>query len=148
MAAVLTAGLIFILKSHPGKKDIPLDPKSLQQIRQLLGDLEDTQWQIKVFPVKGGEISSDTIRFREGRFTSAGLGLKGYVPSDYSLVIMDEDTIIWETKQASSAGAVSWRGEVKQKEMQGTLNFLDNNGNAQAFTFLSINYSGKEGERK
>ena len=141
LAAVLAAGLIFALKANTGRKDITLDPKSLQQIRELLGGLEDAQWQIKVFSAKEGEARSDIIHFKEGRFNSENLTLRGYGSSDYSLVIMDEDTIIWETKQASAEGTASWRGEIKQKEMQGALNLLDNDGNAQAFTFLSVNYN-------
>jgi len=144
LAAVLAAGLIFALKANTGKKDIPLDSKSLQQIRELLGGLEDTQWQIKVFPVKGGEVRSDIIRFKEGRFNSENLTLRGYGSSDYSLVIMDEDTIVWETKQASAEGTASWRGEVKQKEMQGALSLPDKNGNLQAFKFLSVTIKSKK----
>lgn len=144
----LGLGAIFTLKLSSLRKidkkaPFLLDQRLIHEIRGLLEDLESTEWQIRIFPGRGGEVQSDTIRFYEGKFTSSYLSAKGYTPSNYSLVILNESIVSWETAQVSTEGRALWKGEVKGRDMQGVLTMQYVDGKTQDFSFISV--GGGEG---
>lgn len=137
-------GITYVLKINLPKKGSLLAPFSLSyklpaQIKELLRDLENTQWQIRIISLSDGKVYNDVVYFEEGKFVSQNYFLKSYAPSDYSLIIEDEDKIIWETAQEGPQGAVFWRGEIKKGEMEGNFRLRSTGGEVKDFSFVSIN---------
>lgn len=109
------------------------------QIKELLRDLENAQWQIRVISQAAGKVHNDLVYFEEGKFISQNYSAQNYPPADYSLIIEEEDKITWESTQAGPGGTVSWRGEIKKGEMEGNFRLRSSGGEAQDFSFVSIN---------
>lgn len=124
------------------KIDMPLktDYKLAIQIKKLLEDLENRYWQIRLVSSSAGPAQNDIIRFSGGKFSSGSFSQKGYPTSDYSLIIEDENKIIWETVQTAPLGIASWRGEIKNNQMRGILNLRYSDGKTQDFSFVGVNY--------
>lgn len=137
-------GITYVFKFTLTKKANPATPftssyKIPAQIKELLRDLENTQWQIRSISLSERRVYNDVVYFENGKFVSQNYSLKNYPPSDYSLVIEDEDKIIWQTAQEGPEGGVSWRGEIKKGEMEGNFRLRSSNGEVKDFSFVSIN---------
>lgn len=137
-------GITYILKSTLEKKGktsthFPLSYKLPSQIKELLRDLENIEWQIKVVSLSGGQVQNDIVYFEEGKFVSRNYSLQSYPPSDYSLLIEDEDKITWEATQTGEGGVISWRGEIKKADMEGNFRLRSSDGRVQDFSFVSTN---------
>ena len=137
-------GIMYVLKFSLTKKENPAAPftssyKIPAQIKELLRDLENAQWQIRVISLSEKKVHNDVVYFEDGKFISQNYSLKDYPRSDYSLIIEDENKIIWETAQAGPEGVISWRGEIKKGEMEGNFRLRSSGKEAQDFSFVSIN---------
>lgn len=138
-------GITFILKltlleDRSRKMPAPLDLtyKLSTQVKKLIRDIENAQWSVRIVSLTGGKVENDIVRFEEGKFISRNYSLKSYSPSDYFLIIADNDKITWETTQVGPNGAVSWRGEIKNGEMEGGLRLRYSDGKTQDFSFVSV----------
>lgn len=141
VAASSTYILKFTLKARTKSINAPLfsEYQLPEQIQDLLKDLENTEWRIRLVPVSGGPVRSDDIRFYEGNFTSEDLTFKGYFPSDYSLVSDDNNMIVWKAvMQRGSQGTASWRGEILKGQMSGTLTIRQKGLESRDFSFVSV----------
>lgn len=137
------AGITYILKFSLEKKEKSAAPSFLSyklpvQVKELIRDLENIEWQIRVISLSGGQVQNDIVYFEEGKFISRNYLLKNYSPSEYSLVIQDEDKINWETMQTAGGAVISWRGEIKKGEMEGSIRLRFSDGRTQDFSFVSI----------
>lgn len=139
------AGIAYVLftaerKEEKEKTGAPLSVsyKLPAEIKELLRDLENTQWQIRVISLAGGKVENDNVHFGEGKFISMNYHSKGYPPSDYSLIIEDENKITWEAAQPGPDAVASWRGEIKKGEMEGSIRLRFSDGRTQDFSFVSI----------
>lgn len=136
--------IAYILKFSVPKKEKPAASFSLTykipaQIKELLRDLENTEWQIRVISLSEGKVYNDMVYFEDGKFVSQNYSLRGYPASDYSLIIEEEDKVIWETAQPGPQGDISWRGEIKKGEMEGNFRLRTSAGEVKDFSFVSIN---------
>lgn len=137
-------GITYVLKFSLTKKERPaaaltLSYKIPAQIKELLRDLENAQWQIRIISLSEGKVQNDVVYFEDGKFISQNYSLKDYPPSDYSLIIEDENKITWESAQAGPEGVISWRGEIKKGEMEGNFRLRSSGGEVQDFSFVSVN---------
>lgn len=107
------------------------------QVKALLRDMENTEWQIRVIPLAKGTVQNDIISFKDGKFISQNLSAKNYPALDYFLVIEDEDKIIWESQAEVSGVTAFWRGEIRKTEMEGGLRLRYADGTIQDFSFVS-----------
>ena len=145
---LLSFGLfnVFRLTSKTKVSDNASDPLSLkyqtpEQIQELLKDLENTEWRIRLVSVSGGPVQTDVIRFYEGKFTSDNLAFKSFLSSEYNLVIEDDNRIVWETTmQRGDEGRASWRGEIVKSRMSGTLTIRQKGLENRDFSFVSVGY--------
>lgn len=142
----ISAGLslTYVLKFTLAKKVNPdaafnSSYKIPAQIKELLKDLENTQWQIRIVSLREKKVCSDVVYFKDGKFISREYSLKNTPPADYSLIIEDENKITWESSQDGPEGIISWRGEIKKGEMEGELRLRSSAGEVQDFSFVSIN---------
>ncbi|MCP4651001.1 MAG: hypothetical protein GY853_13115 [PVC group bacterium] len=101
--------------------------------------LNDTVWQITLMTLDGKLFRNDHISFIKGKFISAYFSRLDFPQINYSVVV-DGDKIIWETMQRSSQGKLSWRGEVKNGQMNGIINLRENGKQPQDFSFKSFKY--------
>ncbi len=107
-------------------------------------DLDSTEWQVKLTPVSGATVKTDTLSFVKGKFISAEFDVEGYTSSNYSLSVEESGKIVWETMQTGPLGTASWRGEITGNKMQGVLSLRQEGNESQDFSFISINYRRKK----
>lgn len=148
---VSALGITYALKLTLGERkeahNAPLSAshyKLPEQIKELLRDLEDTEWQIRVIPLTKGTMQNDIVSFKEGKFISHNLSAKNYSVSEYFLVIEDDDEIIWESQAQGQEAIAFWRGEIRKGEMEGGLRLRYADGRTQDFSFVSVGYSRKK----
>ncbi len=79
----------------------------------------------------------DTLKFQQGKLTSAMLTKDGYVSSNYTLTVGDDAIPVWETMQVHpEKGNAFWRGELHGDTMSGILSRHPLEGPAQDYSFL------------
>lgn len=133
--------LKFTLEEKKEQGGIPLSAaryKLPEQIKELLKDLEDDEWRIRIIPLSRGAVQNDFIRFKDGKFISQNFVAKNYSSSEYFLVIEEDDKIVWESQQVGREAVASWRGEIKKGEMEGGLRLRYPDGRVQDFSFVSV----------
>jgi len=148
-AIFVLVGINIILKFTLEKKEKPAPVFSLSyklptQVKELLRDLENIEWQIRVISLPEGKVENDLVFFQEGKFISRNLKLKNFPPADYSLIIEDQDKLVWKAAQPGPDGEVSWRGEIKKGEMEGNFRLRASDGSVQDFSFIGITYRRKK----
>lgn len=135
-------GLLFALKLsfEQRKENIALSfPHKLsQEVKELLRDMENTQWLIRIISLAKGYVQDDAIYFEEGKFISRNFLAKEYPASEYVVIIEDDHKIIWESQQSGAGATASWRGEIKRGEMEGGLRLRYTDGSTQDFSFVSV----------
>jgi len=147
---VLSLGLSYAIKVVLREKaktvSVISGYKLSEQIQGLLKDLDNSEYQISIVSNSGGDVHKDTIKFKDGRFISEDLVSRGYFPNEYSLIIENDQKIIWKAvMQRGDKSFASWQGEiVKAKEMQGTLKIQQKELPVRDFTFVSAGYAGVE----
>jgi hypothetical protein len=98
--------------------------------------MEGTVWQIKLTPVSGGPVSTDTLNFSGKKFISANLEQKKFTPSNYSVRMLEDGMITWETMQNSTEGIALWRADISTEgRMRGVLSLRKEGLAVQDFTF-------------
>lgn len=129
------------LEERKEQSNIPISSaryKLPEQIKELLKDLEDNEWRIRIVPLPGGAVQNDFIRFKDGKFISQNFAAKNFPASEYFLVIEDDDKIVWESQAQGREAAASWRGEIRKGEMEGGLLLRYPDGKEQDFSFVSV----------
>ena len=104
----------------------------------LLEDFKSTEWQIKLTPLSGTGESADVLSFAEGKFVSAKFNAVGYPSTNYTVSLVNNKNIVWETIQSAADGAVSWRGEIADGKMSGIMTLREKEKAPQDFSFISI----------
>lgn len=140
------SGMVYLLRFTLEKKDEKVKPtvplslsyKLPDEIKDLLRDLENMEWQVRVVSPAGGKVENDIVYFEDGRFISRNYYSRNYLPSDYSLIIEDENKITWEATQPGPDAVISWRGEIQKGEMEGNFCLRSSDGSVQDFSFVSI----------
>jgi hypothetical protein len=107
-------------------------------------DLRSAQWGVRLVPVAGGKEESDTLSFRNGKFLSSKLISLGFADSNYSQTVESNGKLTWETMQTAPGGIASWRGEMENGRLRGTLNLRQNGKDPQDFSFVSTSLQRKE----
>lgn len=143
VALFIGAGIVFALKiglQEKGRASLPAvsSYKLPGQVKELLRDLEDMEWKISLIPPQGGRVRSGTVYFEEGRFFSRELSLENYLPAEYSLLIENDNKIVWESEQISGDASAYWKGEIKKGEMEGALRIKSPGAKEQDFSFVSV----------
>lgn len=135
-------GLLYALKYNleQKKENISLSyPYKLPlEVKELLRDMENTEWLIRIVSLAKGQVQDDAIHFEEGKFISRNFSAKNYPATEYFLIIEDDHKIIWESRQVGLEGSASWRGEIKKGEMEGGLRLRYTDGSTQDFSFVSV----------
>jgi REP element-mobilizing transposase RayT len=108
-----------------------------------LEEIKLSEWDIKLDPITGGNVTADKLSFMDGKFLSANMNSLGFSSSNYSVSIDHRGKIIWETMQTASSGTASWRGEIENDKMTGILSLRENGKTPQDFSFVSIGQGRK-----
>lgn len=103
-------------------------------------ELNGTEWnvQMKTMGTKG-KAEMDVISFAEDKVSSKNLSALGYVPTNFTVRLEEDGTVIWETMQTSEKdGMAFWRGDILDGVMRGVLSKRDKKNNALDFNFVSV----------
>jgi hypothetical protein len=104
--------------------------------------LNNTEWEIELSPLSGkGRKQSDIITFNNNQVSSKDLVRRGFSATNYTLTILDDGKVVWETMQTSEkSGIVFWRGELDMniEEMHGILSHRIDDKRSRDYSFLSI----------
>ncbi len=121
-----------------GKKQAaaPHNTTVLAPVINRLEELKSSEWQINISG--GNETMADTLTFLDGKFISARMNAQGYPSTNYSVVVEDDNKVIWETMQTLDTSIVSWRGEVVQGKMNGVISLRQEGQESRDFSFSSI----------
>lgn len=87
--------------------------------------LAGTVWTVQVKPMYAAAAPAthtDELRFESGKVISALLGAQGFSPSNYSLSLQANGSVLWETMQTGpNREVICWRGEWDGKNMRGVM---------------------------
>lgn len=114
------------------------------QVKELLRDMERTEWRIRVISLDKGDVQDDVISFKDGKFISRNFSARDYPASDYFLVIGDDDKITWESRQSGPDAAALWKGEIKKGEMEGGLLLRYPDSTTRELSFVSMGFKKNE----
>ena len=99
--------------------------------------LDNTEWKIECTSLNNaGKVFMDNLRFFRNKFISAEFSKQGFKAVNYS-VRSEGGKIIWEAVQINNKRSLSWRGEMTNEKMRGTLSLRSPEG-TQDFSFISI----------
>lgn len=71
-------------------------------------------------------VEVDTLTFAGRGVSSANLMSRGYGSSNYSLIVQEDKSVVWETVQRGTDKSIaSWRGELRGKVMSGTFSIMN-----------------------
>jgi len=150
---ILTASLCFILAGFlfqlsAAEEQTAPNAAKLEQIRLIkeLGkkEMNDTKWEI-VIKRSGAEEDgypmTDTLIFEGRKFRSEKQEERGYVPTNCSIRVEDDGTIIWETMQSKDGeDVVFWRGERSGDTLKGIISRKNEKGATIGYTFSSTRF--------
>jgi len=133
---------------HVAAKEVKIDEKQALQLakkkeaelKKANEELSKNVWDVYLVPLadRKSKPQSDSLTFSEGKFTSKDKSEKGYASSNCTVTVQEDGTVVWETMQADAAGnVIFWRGELKDKIMQGMLSTQPKDGKNQDFSFTS-----------
>jgi hypothetical protein len=130
--------------SRQEKLKIKAEEEARKKRRELIDNkkasLNNTAWEIEIVPLGGGKKTDDTVIFREGKVSLKALKEKGFSPTNYTLTIQDNGSLIWETMQTSERGKIVFiRGEISSdiKTMHGIMSY-PKGGKTQDYSFMSL----------
>jgi hypothetical protein len=105
--------------------------------------MDSSVWTIYLKPqsvkdkVRGYE---DRLIFEDGKVKSVALTSRGYPATNYSMRTPDDETIVWEANQVMQNGnSITWRGDVRGRNMTGVMTRRSAKGNIEKFSFVSRN---------
>lgn len=119
------------------QQDLKIPQEKEKKAKENLGAKEWTVYFISKAGKKTRQ-EEDILTFSEGKLTSKNLSAKGYLSSNYTVTIQDDNTIVWETMQSTEKGDMAfWRGELQGEAMRGVLSLHPEKGEAQDSSFTS-----------
>ncbi len=104
--------------------------------------LDGTTCKIKLTPDpatadKGEKAFDDTVKFADGKFSSAAFLAKGFKPGPYGGE-KEEKEAEFEAEQTSDTdGVINWQGQIRGKKVVGRLRWKTKDG-----TFLAFDFEG------
>ena len=134
----------------PGKPVKPAEPpkspeeiareKKIERINKKRAALNNTEWEVEVTAEGQEEPMQDLISFKGRKISIKGSIEKGFNPSNYTLTINEDGSLIFETMQRSDEDELSFiKGEISSdiKNMKGIINFPEGN-KSTSYYFKSI----------
>lgn len=154
LVVVAAAGGIYLLSVKKNLNETNKQIKKLETLTQeadrsesrkreakISEDLRSAQWEVRLVPVGGGRPDADTLIFRNGKFISSKLIPLGFADSNYSQSVESSGKLTWETMQTAPGGIASWRGEMGNGKLRGTLSLRQDGKEPQDFSFISTGYT-------
>jgi hypothetical protein len=109
--------------------------------KKKMAQLNNTEWQIEMMPISGkGKKEQEIITFKNGQVSMSNFGKKGFPPTNISLTIKEDASVIWETMQTSEkSGVCFWRGELDKTlmTMRGVISHKIDDKNKMDYSFSS-----------
>ncbi len=132
------AGAIYFISIKRAVPPVSVPTPAVVAVVNKIEEFKSSEWQIKLTPLSGTGESVDVLSFAENKFVSAKLNGLGYPSTNYSVSLVNDKNIVWETVQSSAQGVVSWRGEIEEGKMTGIMSLRENGKDPQDFSFISI----------
>ena len=121
------------------------DKKVKEALDQKRAELKNTSWNIELIAsVKDGTKSADILTFEDNQLSSRNFLARGFNPTNYTLTMGDDGTIVVETMQTSEKeGTVFWRGEfIKEANLlRGMVSHITPDQQAHDLSFSGVQVS-------
>lgn len=115
-------------------------------------EMNGFSWEIEMTPMAGkGKKFSESVIFSDGKVSFKNFSLKGFEPTNFSLKLQDDKTLVWETMQTSEkSGVLFWRGEISpdNKIMRGVASHQVNEKTKEGYTFVSLSKQDQAEQQK
>ena len=136
-SAGVAAGAAAGQSVSPTKKEASTSPDLLEKMK---ANLDNTQWTVTVNSMNGqGQVQQDTLTFVNGQMDSQNMEKVGYASSNFSVRLLANATLVWETMKTAKAGTVFWRGDIgADGTMHGVISNHDNKNGVSNSGFLSV----------
>lgn len=107
--------------------------------------INNNQWDVDIMPLSGkGNKQSDTLVFRDSKFSSVAFGKSGFAPSNYTLTMVEDGSAVIETMQSSEKeGIIFWRIEM-DKDLAACKGILSRQMSENKTEDFSFSSSGKK----
>ena len=121
------------------------EERALQRKREIIGQkteaLNETEWDIDMSRLSAsGEAATikDTIVFTDNKILSRRLEGQGFMPTNYTLSLKEDDKVIWETMQTGENQLAFFRGEISEdlSSMAGVIS-IQKPGGSEDYSFKS-----------
>lgn len=133
------------------KEEIAVVPAAEKKVieQMPLVELDGTQWTIEARPrdkAATPAVYFDKLQFKGHMLSSKEMAVKGFQPSNYTLTVQNDGTLLWETMQRNAAGGVIfWQGQTtKDNKMSGIMSTNSADGKSQDVLFTSVGFWRKE----
>jgi hypothetical protein len=102
--------------------------------------LDGTRWKVRVVPdeaaaKKGAKAFDDVLVFADGKLTSTTLAQKGFKPGKYFAEAEPHEAEFEAELVAATNNVVTWSGEIRGTNVLGGVQWLQQDGTYQGYTF-------------
>ncbi|MBP7216666.1 MAG: hypothetical protein KBA46_05205 [Candidatus Omnitrophica bacterium] len=118
--------------------------KNQQAMTQASAVLGAKEWLVTFIPdsepgAKKVALKTDMLTVKDGRVSAKGLLARGYQESNYTMSVMNDGTVIWETMQKSKleGGVLFLRGELRGDVLTGFMTLQPAKGKREDYSFTS-----------
>jgi hypothetical protein len=105
-------------------------------------EVNNNQWEIDVMALDGkGAKQKDLLIFKDNKFCSDNFSKSGFGPSNYTLSILDDGSVVVETMQsADKEGILFWRVELDPQLVacKGILSRQLGENKTEDYSFISV----------
>lgn len=118
--------------------------KNKQLMEEASAVLASREWLVYFIPDEGipkrGSLKTDVFTIKDGQVTAKGLLARGYNTSNYTMSVMNDGTVVWETMQKSKSegGVIFLRGELRGEMLTGFMTFQPAKGNREDYSLTSV----------
>lgn len=131
-----------VTDATPVQPSGPALEKQRAQRAKKRAEVNNNQWEVDVMALNGkGEKQKDFLVFKDNKFSSENYSKIGFGPSNYTLSILDDGSVVVETMQsADKEGIIFWRIEWDSQLIvcKGILSRQLSENKTEDYSFLSV----------
>lgn len=121
-------------------------PAFAQNAQAVLMEVNGTEWNITLTPASegaGNKTLQDSLVFVDKQFSSENLDKQGFEPTNYTLVLKDDGSTVFDTMQTKGDDRAFWHGVIVNQQLSGVYSYHTAEGAAKDYTFTGQLVTGQ-----